>query len=117
MNRTIITRLSIIGYFIFVVIYMNFNSFFDRIECPFYKITKIPCAGCGATRAFKSILQGNIKNALYYNILAVIAFPILIVALFSPAILKLLEKPPFSLIIILIVVIFFVIRAILKFQV
>ncbi len=37
------------------------------IVCPFKVITGIPCPGCGGTRAFLSILNGDILHALYIN--------------------------------------------------
>ncbi len=104
------------GYFIYIIVYMNFPFLFDGVHCLFYRLTGFECAGCGSTRAIASILSGDIKSALRYNILAVAAFPVLLVILFFPGISKLLERRPYSLIIIFAVAFLFIIQKILKFQ-
>lgn len=113
-DKNRITQVLIIGYLIFIILSISFDSFFDRIGCPFYRVTKIPCAGCGATRAIKSLMSADIRTAINYNILAVVGFPIMIAGLFFPALLKFLEEPPYSIIIIVIVVAFFIGRAIIS---
>lgn len=35
--------------------------------CPFHRITGIPCPGCGMTRAFLTLGQGKITEALALN--------------------------------------------------
>lgn len=46
-----------------------------EINCPIYKLTNIKCPFCGATRACRSILNGNLKDAFQFNQLLVIAIP------------------------------------------
>ena len=36
-------------------------------RCPFYFLFGIPCPGCGITRAYLSLLEGNIAEAFYWN--------------------------------------------------
>ena len=36
-------------------------------RCPFYFLSGIPCPGCGITRAYLSLLEGNIAEAFYWN--------------------------------------------------
>ena len=43
------------------------HSFF--IPCIFYKSTGIKCAGCGMTRAIHNLLNGRIKEAIWYNLM------------------------------------------------
>jgi hypothetical protein len=38
-------------------------------KCPFYLVTGCYCPGCGLTRAFHQLLNGNIIAALDYNIM------------------------------------------------
>lgn len=38
-----------------------------RIPCLFRLFTGIPCPGCGLTRAYKSFMRGDIKQAFYYH--------------------------------------------------
>ncbi len=46
------------------------NLFNIRI-CPFFNLFHIPCPGCGMTRAFILLLQGNIIQSLKYNFLLI----------------------------------------------
>jgi len=45
--------------------------------CIFKNIFHIECLGCGTTRAFWSILHLRFKEALEYNRLSIITFPLL----------------------------------------
>ena len=49
--------------------------------CPFNYYFHIPCPGCGMTRAFKLILQGNILESLQYNLLAIPLFIFIILSM------------------------------------
>ena len=49
--------------------------------CPFNYYFHIPCPGCGMTRAFKLILQGNILESLRYNLLAIPLFIFIILSM------------------------------------
>ena len=49
--------------------------------CPFNYYFHIPCPGCGMTRAFKLILQGNILASLQYNLLAIPLFIFIILSM------------------------------------
>lgn len=50
--------------------------------CVFRNFFGVRGPGCGLTRAISSIFRGNFTQALYYNKLVVIIFPILIALLF-----------------------------------
>lgn len=49
------------------------------IPCAFHEITHLLCPGCGVTRMFKALLEGNIIKAFYYNQLIFISLPIFLV--------------------------------------
>ena len=59
----------------------NENSFF--IPCFFYKITGIKCPGCGMTRSLHNLVNGDIKKAIWYNVMSIPAIVLLIYILFS----------------------------------
>lgn len=64
---------------IFLVLGLAFIlSIFNIRFCPFFYIFKIPCPGCGLTRAFKLLIKGKIIQSLKFNILPI---PILIIVL------------------------------------
>lgn len=49
-------------------------SFFNIRACPIFILFKIPCPGCGLTRAVDLILRGQIVASLEYNILPIPLF-------------------------------------------
>lgn len=60
MKKTgLVAILSIIG--IYVIFYLL------NITCPIKYVTGISCAGCGMTRAWISLLKGDINSAFYYH--------------------------------------------------
>lgn len=54
------------------------ESFF--IPCMLYKLTGIKCPGCGMTRSIHYLVNGNIKQAIWYNLLLI---PIIILVIYS----------------------------------
>ena len=48
--------------------------------CGFYALTGMYCPGCGMTRALHSLLGGNILRAARFNLLLVLAIPVLMYA-------------------------------------
>jgi len=63
-------------------IFLNyFNHSVRWIGCLFYKITRVPCPSCGATRSAIALLQGNLREALYFNPLGIV---VLLIAIMLP---------------------------------
>ena len=51
-----------------VLMHILILAFFIWVwRCPVYLLSGIPCMGCGITRAYLSILEGNIAEAFYWN--------------------------------------------------
>lgn len=48
--------------------------------CPLHAITGLYCPGCGSQRAFSSLLHGDVLAALRFNLLFVVAIPLLLYA-------------------------------------
>lgn len=65
-------------YFL-IVVKPDDQSYFPR--CQFHSITGLHCPGCGLTRSLHSALNGNIEQAITYNILAPIFFPIVLISM------------------------------------
>ncbi len=51
--------------------------------CPFKLATGLDCPGCGGTRAAHDLMRGDLLGALDHNVLAVIAFPLILWGLFT----------------------------------
>jgi len=56
-------RLITFGLIVVLVLIM----YFFNIPCLFKKVFKIPCPGCGMTRAYISLLHLDFKKAFEYN--------------------------------------------------
>lgn len=61
--------------------------------CPLHEWTGLNCITCGATRAFLSLLRGDILTALTQNALLVISMPFLIYQLTALLINRVSRKP------------------------
>ena len=46
-------------------------------KCPFHLLTGLECPGCGSQRAIHSLLNGDMRAAVHYNLLLVLAIPYL----------------------------------------
>ena len=72
-NSLIVTGFFIVIAIIGLILVKKYNpeeeSFF--IPCVFNKITGLKCPGCGMTRAMHYLVNGNLKKAVWYNIMIV----------------------------------------------
>jgi hypothetical protein len=50
--------------------------------CPFKAVTGLDCPGCGGTRAAHQLFTGHLAAAADFNLLAFVAIPLVLVALF-----------------------------------
>ena len=57
---------KIFKYFMMVIAIIIVIFLFDY-NCPFYNKLGIPCAGCGITRAFKCLIQFDLKGVFLHN--------------------------------------------------
>lgn len=60
---------KVLVIFLLLGIALILNKYNIRL-CPFFNLFKIPCPGCGMTRAVKLIFQGKFLDSFKYNILA-----------------------------------------------
>jgi hypothetical protein len=66
------------------VIYYQFNpAKYDVFpKCPFHTLTGLNCPGCGSQRAIYSLLHGDFKKAISYNLLLVIGIPFVLICFY-----------------------------------
>lgn len=77
------------------------SSFFP--VCPLFTLTGLACPGCGMTRAFHALFNGDLAGALGYNALipfVALAFAFIVVSLISVAakgkgLVRLSSAPPY----------------------
>lgn len=63
-----------------LILYYILNKIFNfSIPCIFHKLTNFYCPGCGITRMFFSLLEGNITKAFHYNALVFIFLVMLVI--------------------------------------
>lgn len=62
--------LPLIDIFFLGIISLVLNYFNIRI-CPFYNLFKIPCPGCGLTRAMIALMHLDFKGSIEENILGI----------------------------------------------
>jgi hypothetical protein len=56
-------------------------------SCPLYSLTGLYCPGCGSTRALHQLLHGHLVTAFGFNLLMVLAVPLIVYAYLSYALL------------------------------
>ncbi|WP_054742811.1 DUF2752 domain-containing protein [Cellulosilyticum ruminicola] len=60
-------RLRILGMMILcALVYIVIQSLWP-IGCPIKYLWHIPCPGCGMTRAWRSVMHGDLKTAFYFH--------------------------------------------------
>ena len=69
----------------FVLYRFNPEHHFIYPRCPFFALTGLRCAGCGATRAAHLLLHGDVAGALAQNPLLFIAIPFAALFVLKPA--------------------------------
>ncbi|MFT3993445.1 MAG: DUF2752 domain-containing protein [Dysgonomonas sp.] len=125
-KRTTKLTASIIILLIGIAIYFIFSPEDSKYfpQCPFHYFTGLDCPGCGSQRAIHSLLHLEIKKAFLYNPLLVVAIPYIIMGIYMeyfggkekyPTIRKRLMGRNAIFIIFFIIVIFWIVRNIIKF--
>lgn len=71
--------------------------FGSRVPCLFHLLTGLHCPGCGSGRALEALLRLDIKAALGYNVLFVIALPLMAYYLLKQYIVLVFRRDPLPL--------------------
>ncbi|GAA4302296.1 DUF2752 domain-containing protein [Compostibacter hankyongensis] len=87
--------------------------------CPFHRLTGLDCPGCGSQRALYQLLHGHILDALGYNLMMVMALPLILYAAAVQAgnlfrrerrVIRFLYRPWFTKLVLAAVLVFWVAR-------
>lgn len=70
---TVVIVLLLVFGFIYYAIDPTTSTVFPR--CTFLTLTGYKCPGCGSQRAIHALLNGDIKGALGYNAMLIVAIP------------------------------------------
>lgn len=62
-------------------------------ECPFFKVTGLPCPGCGLTRACLLLLQGDVHAALRFHAFAPVFVLLISMMLIATVLPKTVTEP------------------------
>ncbi|MEG1892679.1 MAG: DUF2752 domain-containing protein [Bacilli bacterium] len=78
------TKKNILSIVIVILLFLfaGIAIFFLDLNCLFKMIFRIPCPGCGMSRAFKAIVNFKIIESFSYNILAIPVLLLFIYMLF-----------------------------------
>ncbi len=68
-NKEKVLKYIVINFIVLITIYLIYLK--DLRICLIYNLFKIPCVGCGLTRAISCLLKGDIVNSIRYNLLAI----------------------------------------------
>lgn len=104
-----------------IYIYINISTFYQFVfDCPIKKFTSFYCPGCGITRMFKSIFEGQFYQAFRYNplvfLLLIIVFIYLILDIFFHKNIKKIVNKRLLISLLLIILIYGVLRNISIFS-
>ncbi len=80
--RIFIVGFSSLAIYLLARVTDNFNS--GPVLCTFRLFTGLPCPFCGTTRAFGSLIQGNLIESLTLNPLALIIAAIIVLWILLP---------------------------------
>ncbi|HWN11218.1 MAG TPA: DUF2752 domain-containing protein [Pyrinomonadaceae bacterium] len=62
-------------------------------ECPFFKVTGLPCPGCGLTRACLMLLQGDVHGAVRFHAFAPIFIILISMMMLATVLPKTVAEP------------------------
>ena len=85
MRRALVITICLVALLAFGLVYYALDpaesSVFPR--CTFLTLTGYKCPGCGSQRAIHALLNGDIKGALSYNAMLIVAIPWIALCLFA----------------------------------
>ena len=75
-----------VAVLVLAVVLFRYNPeeipFFPR--CPVFMLTGLKCPGCGTARALYCLLHGEVAQAVAFNPILVLAFPLLVLLFLFP---------------------------------
>ncbi len=85
MRRSLVITVVIVLLLAFGFIYYAIDPATSTVfpRCTFLTLTGYKCPGCGSQRAIHALLNGDIKGALGYNAMLIVAIPWIALCLFA----------------------------------
>lgn len=85
MRRSLVITVVIVLLLVFGFIYYAIDPATSTVfpRCTFLTLTGYKCPGCGSQRAIHALLNGDIKGALGYNAMLIVAIPWVALCLFA----------------------------------
>lgn len=85
MRRSLVITVVIVLLLVFGFIYYAIDPATSTVfpRCTFLTLTGYKCPGCGSQRAIHALLNGDIKGALDYNAMLIVAIPWIALCLFA----------------------------------
>jgi hypothetical protein len=85
MRRSLVITVVIVLLLVFGFIYYAIDPATSTVfpRCTFLTLTGYKCPGCGSQRAIHALLNGDIKGALGYNAMLIVAIPWIALCLFA----------------------------------
>ena len=80
------------------------------VLCPFRVVTRIPCPGCGMTRAMLYLGQLDFGKAIHLNVFSIPLFVVMLIYIYNPKMIRILKNELMLKVLLVTVVVLWVLR-------
>ena len=64
-KKRLLVGLGLPAILLLLILYETLDG--ESLQCPFYKLTRLYCPGCGSGRAVRALLRGNLAESFRWN--------------------------------------------------